>query len=250
MKRFLDLNLYRRSFDLIRDNPSLFFRAVLRNFTPLQKPYNVRLNKSLSEWLIYHETLLKKGRCRWMGTPVLRNPLDLWIFQEIISDVKPTRIVEIGSFKGGGTLFLAHVLDQVSPQGLVISIDLNHEQFQTDAPNIIKITGHSEDMSVYKRVKDLCFDQKTLVIHDGDHRYESVNRDLGLYCSLVTQGSYMIVEDSIFDILRPGDGLGFASKGPLFAINDFLTTHPEFEVDLEREKFLATSNPKGYLKKK
>jgi cephalosporin hydroxylase len=34
------------------------------------------------------------------------------------------------------------------------------------------------------------------------------------------------------------------------AVGTFLREHPEFEVDYHRERFLLTSNPLGYLRKK
>ena len=30
----------------------------------------------------------------WLGVPILKNPLDLWIFQEIIHNTKPDVIIE------------------------------------------------------------------------------------------------------------------------------------------------------------
>jgi cephalosporin hydroxylase len=37
--------------------------------------------------------------------------------------------------------------------------------------------------------------------------------------------------------------------GPLQAIEAFLERNDEFEVDREREKFLVTFNPSGYLRR-
>ncbi len=35
-------------------------------------------------------------RTRWMNVPCLKCPLDLWIYQEIIAEVKPDLIIETG----------------------------------------------------------------------------------------------------------------------------------------------------------
>ena len=41
------------------------------------------------------------GYNRWLGVQVEKNPLDLWIIQEIIFEIKPDVIVETGTWKGG-----------------------------------------------------------------------------------------------------------------------------------------------------
>ena len=43
-----------------------------------------------------------------MGVPAAKNPLDAWVYQEIVYETRPEAIVELGSAYGGGTLFLAH----------------------------------------------------------------------------------------------------------------------------------------------
>ena len=37
--------------------------------------------------------------------------------------------------------------------------------------------------------------------------------------------------------------------GPLEAVEEFLARTDEFEIDREREKFLITFNPRGYLRR-
>ena len=44
----------------------------------------------------------------WMGTPVMKVPLDLWIYQEILYELKPAVIVEAGTNRGGSALFSGH----------------------------------------------------------------------------------------------------------------------------------------------
>lgn len=53
----------------------------------------------------------------WMGIRTLQSRCDLWAIQEIIWDVKPDFIIEAGTFKGGGALFLASVLQNISVSG-------------------------------------------------------------------------------------------------------------------------------------
>jgi cephalosporin hydroxylase len=87
------------------------------------------------------------------------------------------------------------------------------------------------------------------VIHDASHAKEHVLNSLETYSSLVSIGSYFIVEDTIQDVFEPGDGLGGFGEGPLRAIEEFLEKNPPFVVDEERERYLLTYNPKGFLKR-
>lgn len=66
---------------------------------------------TLREWLIYHQRNILFDKCSWMGSRALKNPFDSWIYQEILHEVKPEIVVEIGSNEGGSTLLLAQLLD-------------------------------------------------------------------------------------------------------------------------------------------
>ena len=56
-------------------------------------------------------------------------------------------------------------------------------------------------------------------------------------------------EDGIVDLYHHGDSLGFEEKGPLAAIEEFLTHNSHFVIDSSRERYLLTYNPKGFLKR-
>jgi cephalosporin hydroxylase len=45
------------------------------------------------------------NKCYWIWLRAIKNPLDAWIYQELIYRMKPDAIVEIGSADGGSTLF-------------------------------------------------------------------------------------------------------------------------------------------------
>ena len=49
----------------------------------------------------------------WLGVPVQKNPLDLWIYQELLHSLKPDLIVECGTASGGSALFFASLCDLI-----------------------------------------------------------------------------------------------------------------------------------------
>jgi cephalosporin hydroxylase len=54
----------------------------------------------------------------------------------------------------------------------------------------------------------------------------------------------VIVEDSDIGQIRKD-----LMPGPLQAVEAFLSRRDDLEIDREREKFLITSNPSGYLRR-
>ncbi len=183
-----------------------------------------------------------------MGVQALKNPFDAWIYQEIIYEVKPDVIIEIGSYEGGATLYLANLLDLLG-KGMVISVDLDRTIFRVSHSRIVLVTGDSSSPETVAKVYELCAGKSVLVIHDADHTKKQVLKDLEAYSSLVSVNSYFIVEDGIIDLFRPGDSIGEFEEGPLAAVEEFISKNPNFVVDTERERYILTYNPKGFLKR-
>ncbi|MBZ4659097.1 MAG: cephalosporin hydroxylase family protein [Desulfacinum sp.] len=211
-------------------------------------PYVELEETSLAEWLIYHQREVVFKQVTWMGIPTLKNVMDAWIYQEILYEVRPDVVVEIGSFTGGSTLYLAHLLDLLG-HGTVVSIDVNRQRFVADHPRIVVLTGDSGAPDMVQRVFQICRGKKVLAIHDGDHRAEAVLKDLRNYSPLVTPGSYFIVEDGIVDVFSPNTELGWSDPGPLEAVRTFLKENKNFEADRSRERYRLTYNPDGYLRR-
>lgn len=224
------------------------FRQTSRIIRPVRADYQSRFDMDLRQWIRYHHKNIVFDQCSWMGVRALKNPLDAWIYQEIIYDVQPDVIVEIGSANGGSTLFFAHLLDCLG-KGTVVSIDINRTDYKVSHERIIEVTGDSSSEEVVGKVKDLCSGKSVLVIHDGGHRKEQVLRDLASYSELVSLNSYFIVEDGVVDLFKPGDGVGQWYEGPLKAVEQFISERSDFIVDIERERYILTYNPKGFLKR-
>jgi len=180
----------------------------------------------------------------WMGIPVLKCPFDLWIYQEIVSHLRPDLIIETGTYKGGTAHFLASLCDLMQ-HGEIVTIDIDTYPERREHARITYLHGSSTDASIMEAVRSKAANKATvLVLLDSDHTKPHVLRELELYAPLVTKGSYLIVEDSNINAnpVLPGWG-----PGPAEAIEEFLRTHTEFEVDRSQEKFLLTFNPGGYL---
>lgn len=201
--------------------------------------------------LYYYSNILNKtwGNTSWLGTLTLKCPLDLWIYQEIIFELKPDIIIECGTFRGGSALFMASVCDSIN-NGSVITIDINNDAGKPQHPRIKYLIGSSTSEEIIKQCKNFVSDKdKVMVILDSDHHKDNVLKELITYNKFVTSGSYLIVEDTNLNghPLHPEFG---PVPGPMEAIEEFLRQNNYFTIDKSKEKFYLTFNPGGYLRKK
>jgi cephalosporin hydroxylase len=182
----------------------------------------------------------------YFGIKTQKNPVDFWVYQEMLFEVKPDIIIEIGNLNGGSTLALAHILDALN-KGTVIGIDIDHhaidEQVRLHA-RIELIQGDACALAgtVEKLIKpgDVVF-----IIEDSSHTHDNTLKILRRYSHLVTLNSYFIVEDSI---CHHGLDVG-PDPGPFEAVEDFIQENKQFVIDRTRESFFITWNPKGFLKR-
>jgi cephalosporin hydroxylase len=182
----------------------------------------------------------------WHGHQILKCPMDMWIYQELIWKIKPDYIIETGTFRGGSALYYSHLFD-LQGQGEVITIDIMERPNRPEHDRIHYLIGSSLDAEIFSQVKSMIGEnKKVMVVLDSDHSRDHVFKEMQLWHSMVSKDSYIIVEDSNVNgyPVRPDFG-----PGPMEAINDFLQINNMFEIDNSQEKFLMTQNPRGYLKK-
>ena len=181
----------------------------------------------------------------WFGYQLLKCPMDLWIYQELLVRRRPDVIVETGTFLGGSALYLAMVLDQIG-HGRVITIDAIPRAGRPVHPRIEYILGSSTDPAIVQRVTKSVEGEHAMVILDSDHSANHVHAEMTAYSPLVKPGDYMIVEDTNVNGHPAWPSFG---PGPMEAVNRFLAERDDFEIDARCERFLLTLNPRGYLRR-
>lgn len=198
--------------------------------------------------LYYDSHLMGKSffNTYWLGVPTLKCPLDMWIYQEILYELKPDLVIETGTASGGSALFLASMFDLIG-KGEVVSVDIEPNHSRPQHKRIQYLLGSSTSDEIVRAVTKIAAGKQTvLVILDSDHRQPHVVRELALYSPLVTRGSYLIVEDTNVN----GHPVDLEhGPGPMEAVDEFLATNKDFVIDGEKEKFFMTFNPRGYLRR-
>lgn len=184
----------------------------------------------------------------WMGVPILKNPFDLWIYQEILWDLRPTLIIETGTAFGGSALYFAQMLDRRN-EGRVITIDLEPHDPTPTHRRLISLTGSSTDPRILAQVHALVKPtDRVMVVLDSDHSASHVRAELDVYAGYVTPGQFLVVEDTNINgnpIAR--DWMG--GPGPMTAVRGWLPDHPEFEPDILAERMMMTFYPDGWLRR-
>src|SRR4029079_1411857 len=92
------------------------------------------------------------GNTFWLGHRVLKCPLDLWIYQEILHELRPDLIVETGTYLGGSALFLASICDLLG-HGEILTIDLDWREGRPQHPRITYLTGPSTSRAILRQVR-------------------------------------------------------------------------------------------------
>jgi cephalosporin hydroxylase len=197
------------------------------------------------QWKIvdeFHATYYNRATS-WLGYPIIKNPMDLLIYQQLIVATQPQTIIECGTGGGGSALFFASVLALMGQGGQVVTIDTNGdlEKFYAwafpDTPrtcfpaqrpasdNLLYLTANTIAPSTVRKVKALC-EGRVMVVLDSTHTMEHVLDECELYGPLVTPGCYLVVED--INIAGHPVFPEWPDGGPYEACERFLAAHPEF----------------------
>jgi cephalosporin hydroxylase len=180
----------------------------------------------------------------YFGVRAYKNPLDAWIYQEMVTARRPDAIVEVGNRFGGGTLYLAHLCDLLG-HGKVIGIDVRHDDVADVVrrhPRITLLQGDA--VQRFADVQALCRGcERVMVIEDSSHTFDNTLAVLRTYSTLLAIGDHFVVEDTI---CHHGLAVG-PNPGPYEAVQAFLAENPRFAADRGRERFLVTWNPSGFL---
>jgi cephalosporin hydroxylase len=195
----------------------------------------------------------------WLGVPIIQLPCDVMLMQELIWRLRPDVIVECGIAHGGSAIFYASLLELMG-KGKVLAVDVEvrkHNRIAMEnhplAHRIEILEGSSTAEGTVKQVaRRLNGSPGVLVVLDSNHSRQHVRDELEAYHRFVPPGGYLVVMDGaqahVWD--TPRGKPEWRESHPLLAIDEFLASHSEFEVDPYFHRTIVTCSPRGFLRRK
>ena len=195
--------------------------------------------------LYYHSHERTWQDTRFLGVNVWKTPLDLWLYQELIHDLRPDVLIEAGTKFGGSAYYFARMFDLID-HGEVVTIDVEEQPDRPEHPRITYLSGSLD---------------RPGRLRPG--RRAAGRRQAADRARLLTPPRARARRAAALEPARAGRllhrGRGHPrgrppvttriGRGPWAAVKDFLRETDDFEVDESMHKFFLTFNPRGYLKR-
>lgn len=194
---------------------------------------------------VFYASHQTHGMTFYEGVPLLKSPMDLWVYQEILWDLQPTLIIETGTAYGGSALYYARQLDRVAEKDPgnshnVLSIDVDPSAHLPQHPRVSYVRGSSIGPDMIAAVRSVARTHpRVMVTLDSDHSMAHVLAELDAYAPLVSPGQFLVVEDTNING-RPVEIDWKGGPGPGPAVDEWLPRHPEFEREIMAERYLLT----------
>jgi cephalosporin hydroxylase len=202
----------------------------------------------------------------WMGRPIIQLPEDMIRAQELIYEVKPDILIEIGVAHGGSLVYYAGLMKAMG-KGRVLGVDIEIREHNKKeilkhelSEMIALIEGSSIDQNTVNAVRSHIAEGETVMIFlDGNHTYEHVLQELNDYSAMVTKGSYIVAMDGIQRDLvgAPRSKSDWGWNNAANAAEDFVSKNNESFVIEKRVPIFNEGNinnlitywPSGYIKR-
>lgn len=235
------------------------FEALRRaNISALR--YDAALRQQATEFIIHSSEHKYSYNFDWLGLPIIQFPSDIVAVQELIWHIQPAVVVETGVARGGSLALSASVLELMGGDRFVIGIDIdirsaNRSAIESHplAHRIRLVEGSSVSADIIEEVHRMVGDRSPiLVLLDSMHTHDHVLEELRLYSNLVSEGSYIVVFDTV---IADMPGTSFLDRpwgvrdNPKTAVHAFLSENDRFVIDEDFEaKLQITVAPSGYLR--
>lgn len=203
----------------------------------------------------YHYTYQRE----WAGVPIIRLPDDIVVFQELVWEYRPQRIVETGIARGGSLLLDAAMQRMAGLDPSVLGIDIaiyphTRELIEGHplATGVRMLESDSTKEVAVAAARDFLGDaERALLVLDSNHTHDHVLAELRALAPLLPVGSYVLVADTIVEEFPEGhyqDRDWDRGNNPMTAARAFLAERDDFELDTDlSRRALVTEFRDGIL---
>jgi cephalosporin hydroxylase len=261
-----DSGHYQIQVSVINQHGSVLNKTKITNFFVLDAK---KVTEDYHQWYFDNVGFVGKNHPTWLGVNVQKNIGDLWVYQEIIHEYKPTLYIEFGTLNGGSALYMANILSLVhqhkKSQYNVLTVDIDPSNIHPTVEKHKKelsieiFTSSSISLDTENKVKESIQAARrhdgsgcVMISLDSKHDKKHVLKEMELVTKYLRTGDYLIVEDTQHNghpIAFSDDNGDGTRDGPFEAVEEFDKIFPnEYIHDTQRERrFGFTWNPRGYL---
>ncbi len=140
------------------------------------------------------------------SAPVWMSRAERLLLYTLIFTLRPSRYLEIGTFKGGSALVVNAALDALNSQTPLICVDpkwnVASEDWQKIEHRATFVEGYSPD--ILPKAEEAAGGKFDFVLIDGDHTCKGVLRDARGVLPHLTSNAYLLFHDSFFTEVARG----------------------------------------------
>lgn len=189
----------------------------------------------------YSQTIkeTKWTRFKWQGLTLMKDPMTLSIYQQLIQDLKPKTIVEFGSFDGGSAQWMSDVNRAIKNDCTIYTYDIDTHPIKCYNTDIVITQLDVNNIQQYVDDNFVVLKQlprPILVIEDCHANVVELCRQVDRFLEV---GDYLIIEDTL-DIDKYHD------------LDTFMSSNNNYEVDRYYCDFWGLNNSwnvNSFLKK-
>ena len=229
---------YRRASDINPDYADThvgkrFFNILDRNFSSTL--FDFRDVGKYAQIIKYS----KWHKFKWKDLILMKDPMTLTIYLQLLQELKPKTIIEFGTFEGGSALWMSDTMGSLGLSCHIHTFDIRAEKVKL--PDLENLSFHKLDNFKIRDFVDSNLDlfaslnHPILVVEDS---HKNVSELLSCIDEFLDAGDYLIVEDTL-------------DKSKYEKMNGFLLDH-EYLVDSYYCDFWGINNSwniNSFLKK-
>lgn len=212
---------------------------------PSERPFTSALETPA--WWDIHRGALSQT---YKGRALTVSPFDLANYLQLLGNLRPRCVIEVGAYEGGRTLWLADAMAALGLPPKVIAVDLVPPQ-GVEAEGVTVLAGDALDLgAVLSDDVMAALPRPLLVIEDSAHTRDVSAAVLDFFDPHLRPGDYIVVEDAVVQTLLEAQG----PVGVAQAITGFMERRGgDYELDTsicDRFGYNVTSNPNGWLRRR
>ncbi len=184
----------------------------------------------------------------YRGRAIMLNPFDMANMLQLLQQVRPGTVFEIGTAEGGRALWMADTLQALGCQPQIVAVDII-EPRAFDDPRITFFQGDAAKLADLFAPDFLAnLPRPWIVIEDAAHFGDLTAAVVQFFDPMLQSGDWLLIEDGILNQFT-----GHSSS----AISDFVAgflqarghTYKVATEYCDRFGYNVTSNPNGWLKR-